>query len=139
MIREIRGLESAARDKRRQLLQRRGTRPEWRQRGIRGRAQLAGELTRAVDAAERHERRLLEIRARDLARFGGIAFDVEQVVDDLEREPEILRVRLQRGDLLGGCAGRQRAGDRRGAEEGARLAAMNPLERLEGDLAFGRE
>ena len=74
---------------------------EGSERAIGGVAQLGGELPRAGRSAERHERRLLDVLAHRLAGDGGIAFDVEQVVDDLEREPEVLRERLKRGDRFG--------------------------------------
>ena len=81
-----------------------GTRAERRQRPIRRVAQLRRELARAGDAAERDERRLLDVLADRLARLGRIAFDVEQVVDDLEREAEVLRERAECAPIWSGDA-----------------------------------
>ena len=94
--------------------------PNGAERAIGRLAQLRGQLARAVHAAERHERRLARVLAHRLAGLGRIAFDVEQVVDDLKREPEILRVRGERGDRLRSGAGRHRAARRRGARTARR-------------------
>ncbi len=69
----------------------------------------------------------------------GLPSHVEQVVDDLKRQAEVLGVRGQRSNDIGGRAGHDRAGGCGGAEERACLAAMNALERLEADLLIGRQ
>ena len=71
------------------------------------------------------------VRAHGLAGLAGVAFDVEEVIDDLEREAEILRERLQRRERFGGGTGGDRARRRRGTEQRAGLAAMDALEHLE--------
>ena len=92
---------------------------------------------RPVHTAERHERRLARVGQPRLAGFRRVAFDVEQVVDDLEREAEVLGVGGQRGHLLRPRAGRQRAGHRRRDEQRAGLPAVDQLERLERDGRLG--
>src|SRR4051812_31835236 len=74
--------------------------PEGRERLRGGVGEFGGELLRAVDSAEGDERRLARVGADGFAGVLGRPGDVEQVVDDLEREAQILRVGGQRGDWL---------------------------------------
>ena len=99
--------------------------------------ELGGDLPRAGRPAERHERRLLQVFAHRLSRDGRVSFDVEQVVDDLKRQPEVLGKRLERGDRITRRAGGQRAGGGRGAEQRSGLAAVNPFQHLEADALIG--
>ena len=95
----------------RQLVQAAGAPPERRERGDGGRTELGGEIPRAVDAAERDERRLACVGRVDLAGLGRRAGDVEQVVDDLKRQAEVLRVRAECRDVVRRC--RRRSARRR--------------------------
>ena len=128
-----------ARDERRQLAQAIGALPERRQRAIGGLAQLRGELARAVTPLNDTNVVFLRVGAHRLAGLRRIARDVEQVVDDLEREPEVLGEGAEPRPLV---RGRARASARpavgRRHEERAGLAAMDPLERLEVDRLIGR-
>ena len=132
-------LSTPRRHERRQLPDPIRSTPEGRERAICGLAKLHRELTRARDAAERHERRLSCILADGLACFGGVALHVEQVVDDLERKPQVLGEGDEPLLLVRAGPGGQRAGSRRGDEERPGLASMDLLERLEADLPVGRQ
>ena len=55
-------------------------------------AQLRGKLPRTLHTAERYERGLARVGADGFSGLGRIARDVEEVVDDLERQSEVLRV-----------------------------------------------
>ena len=99
--------------------------------GVDSSAQFGSDRHAAVGYADLHvgrPRRLgdgyLEV---GLARRLRIAGHVEQVIDDLEREAEILGVRGQRRDRLrGGSRGHGAAG-RSGDEQGSGLAAVKRL------------
>src|SRR6185369_951931 len=68
---------------------------------------------------------LLDIFPGGLPEGRRALFDVEQVVDDLEREAGRLAVTSQRRELIVGRAGEQAAEDDGGREELAGLVAMN--------------
>jgi hypothetical protein len=94
------GLQPSRRNECRQFTQAIGSRTERRERAVGGVAQFRGELTGAVDSAERHKRCLPRIGPNRLARVRGLARHVEQIVDNLEREAEVLRLRRERGNWL---------------------------------------
>ncbi len=98
-----------------------------------------GELVGAGDAAERDERRLARVLARRFARLGGIALDIEQIVDDLERQAEILREGRECCDRVAVGARHEGTRDSRRIEKRPRLAAVDSLQELEVDLLFGRQ
>ena len=64
--------------------------------------QQLGLRARALDPEDRDEGRLAGggVGADRLAGLGGRALDIEQIVGDLEREPEIVRIAAQRGARL---------------------------------------
>src|SRR5262245_10868850 len=108
------------RDERGQLAKPGGAAAEWRERAVGRLTELRGELMRARDAAERDERRLPDVLRCSLARFLGAAFDVEQIVGDLERKPEVLRERGERLDRVGIGSRDHGARDRGRVEERTR-------------------
>src|SRR5262245_28914 len=112
---------------------------EWRQRAIGGLTQLARQQARTIDAAEGNEGRLLHVYTNGFAGLGGIAFDIEQIVDDLKGESEILGKCRQCGDHVGIRRSSDGTGRRGGAEERAGFATVDPLQGLEADLLIGCE
>ena len=92
--------------------------------------ELGDERARALRADVAHERRRRGA-ARGLAGLGGVALGLEEVVDDLEREADVARVRAQRRELLLARAADDGAELGRGDEERARLARVDRLEAVE--------
>src|SRR2546423_4398234 len=118
-----------------QRTERNRARAEAAQPLLRPRDQCSRLGARGLDAVQRGIRRLVLalVAARGLAELGERAFDVEDIIDDLEGQPEAAP-RLADGGDVGRRAGRQqRAHPQRRADEGRRLVQMDVLERLRGD------
>src|ERR1700675_2044303 len=81
--------------------QRVGAIAEALQRTMRPRLELARQIHRALDSEYRWISRLaaLAVLLRALAHLLGRALNVEQIIDDLEREPQCARVCVKRLDL----------------------------------------
>src|SRR5262245_27139804 len=110
-------------------------RGERRDRGV---DELVHEVARAVDPREAHEGRLVAVEAGVLTGDLRSADRVEQIVRDLEREPQVLRVRADRLEAGLARASHQGPDLRRSDEEAPRLVTVDELEGLERELLPGR-
>ena len=111
----------------REIAQRLGAGAEAFDGGTSGLGQIVGQCPRALDACEGNERGLLLVLTAVLPGGRRVPRRVEQVVDDLERQPEVLRVRRPRP----GARRRTPATSCQGCradEERAGLAAVDELE-----------
>ena len=79
---------------------------------------------------------LLEIDACCLAELLGIARQVEHVVDDLERQPDVVAEIAERLDVLGCAVGEPRAELAGGAEQRGGLEGDNPVVDLAGEVVL---
>ena len=74
-------------------------------------------FTRPFNPEKRNKRRLScgFVLAGTLADFGGVPFDIQKIVGDLERQPDIVRIMMQCLTCVAGCPAHDRphfAGDR---------------------------
>ena len=105
-----------------------------------GQAGVTDGCAAALDALGRQPARTLQAKERGIRRFGvggvlagrlaerrGVAFDVEDVVDDLKREPKVRRVPIDRGDERFSPASHDGAADGRRTNHGAGLLARASL------------
>ena len=85
------------------------------------------ECPRAVESEERRVGRLRprSVLAGALAERGRIAFDVEDVVDDLKRKADLGRIAIHGGDKIVGRASHDRAAHSGGANQRAGLARVH--------------
>src|SRR5579862_600585 len=116
----------ALHDEGRNMPQRVGAIAEALQRAMCSRFELARQIHRAFDSEYRWIRRFaaLEILLRALAHLLRCALTVEQIIDDLEREPERARVRVERLDLRRASAAESRTAAHRRQEQRAGFFAV---------------
>src|SRR5208337_3481603 len=102
------------------------------ERGVGLSNQLIGLLQRRLDAEERGIRRFVVsgVFARGLTQLLRGLGDVEHVIHDLKREPDVLSEAAQVRDLRLAGVRVHATGHHAGSEQRARLGAMDVLQRL---------